>query len=237
VIRVVVVDDEPLVRSGLRAILGSAADIGVVADCGGGDAAGTVARHRPEVLLLDIRMPDVDGLTVLEQVAAMTPAPAVAMLTTFDAGEYVEAALTAGAAGFLMKNSSPEQLIHAVRVLADGGRILAPEATAPVIGGYLAAATARDAARRVEALTERERHVLALVRRGLSNRDIAGRLHLAHSTVKDHVSSVLAKLGGVNRVQAAVVADRAGMTDPPVRGRGRAEPPVRGRAEPPVRGR
>ncbi|CAM5713377.1 DNA-binding response regulator OS=Streptomyces microflavus OX=1919 GN=Smic_25230 PE=4 SV=1 [Streptomyces microflavus] len=190
------------------------------------------------MLLLDIRMPDVDGLTVLEQVAAMTPAPAVAMLTTFDAGEYVEAALTTGAAGFLMKNSSPERsrsTPYGCWPTAAGSS--APEATAPVIGGYLAAATARDAARRVEALTERERHVLALVRRGLSNRDIAGRLHLAHSTVKDHVSSVLAKLGGVNRVQAAVVADRAGMTDPPVRGRGRAEPPVRGRAEPPVRGR
>ncbi|MGW6721069.1 response regulator [Streptomyces sp. NPDC054995] len=219
-IRVVVVDDEPLVRSGLRAILGSAADIDVVADCGGGDAAGAVARHRPDVLLLDIRMPDVDGLTVLTRVAAMAPAPAVAMLTTFDAGEYVETALRAGAAGFLMKNSSPEQLIHAVRVLAGGGRILAAEATAPVIGAYLASAAPRDAARRVEALTERERQVLALVSHGLSNRDIAGRLHLAHGTVKDHVSSVLAKLGGVNRVQAAVVADRAGMTDPP--------PPVRG---------
>ncbi|WP_456302035.1 response regulator [Streptomyces cyaneofuscatus] len=148
-------DDEPLVRSGVRAILGSAADMGVVADCGGADAVATVARHRPDVLLLDIRMPDVDGLTVLRQVAALTPAPAVAMLTTFDAGEYVEAALTAGAAGFLMKNSSPEQLTHAVRVLATGGRILAPEATAPVIGAYLASTTTRDAARRVDALTER----------------------------------------------------------------------------------
>ncbi|NED07318.1 response regulator transcription factor [Streptomyces sp. SID6648] len=218
-IRVVVVDDELLVRSGLRAILGSAGDIDVVADCGGAEAAATVARHRPDVLLLDIRMPDVDGLTVLGRIAALTPAPAVAMLTTFDAGEYVEAALTAGAAGFLMKNSSPEQLRHAVRVLAGGSRILAPEAMAPVVDGYRASATTRDAARRVEALTERERHVLALVRRGLSNRDIAGRLYLAHGTVKDHVSSVLAKLGGVNRVQAAVVADRARLADPPVQER------------------
>ncbi|MEI5033428.1 response regulator transcription factor [Streptomyces sp. S1A(2023)] len=212
-------DDELLVRSGLRAILGSAGDIGVVADCGGAEAAATVARHRPDVLLLDIRMPDVDGLTVLGQIAALSPAPAIAMLTTFDAGEYVEAALTAGAAGFLMKNSSPEQLKHAVRVLAGGSRVLAPGAMAPVVDGYRASATTRDAARRVAGLTERERHVLALVRRGLSNRDIAGRLYLAHGTVKDHVSSVLAKLGGVNRVQAAVVADRAGLADPPVRER------------------
>ncbi|UZI31170.1 response regulator [Streptomyces sp. VB1] len=212
-------DDELLVRSGLRAILGSAGDIGVVADCGGAEAAATVARHRPDVLLLDIRMPDVDGLTVLGQIAALSQAPAIAMLTTFDAGEYVEAALTAGAAGFLMKNSSPEQLKHAVRVLAGGSRVLAPGAMAPVVDGYRASATTRDAARRVAGLTERERHVLALVRRGLSNRDIAGRLYLAHGTVKDHVSSVLAKLGGVNRVQAAVVADRAGLADPPVRER------------------
>ncbi|MFH9296067.1 response regulator [Streptomyces sp. NPDC017520] len=212
-------DDELLVRSGLRAILGSAGDIGVVADCGGAEAAATVARHRPDVLLLDIRMPDVDGLAVLGQIAALSPAPAIAMLTTFDAGEYVEAALTAGAAGFLMKNSSPEQLKHAVRVLAGGSRVLAAGAMAPVVDGYRASATTRDAARRVAGLTERERHVLALVRRGLSNRDIAGRLYLAHGTVKDHVSSVLAKLGGVNRVQAAVVADRAGLADPPVRER------------------
>ncbi|MBV7697073.1 response regulator transcription factor [Streptomyces sp. TRM70350] len=213
-IHVVVVDDEPLVRSGLRAILGSATDIGVVADCGGAEAVMTVARHRPEVVLLDIRMPDVDGLTVLTGLAAMTPPPAVAMLTTFDAGEYVDRALRAGAAGFLMKNASPEQLLHAVRVLAGGGKVLAPEAAGPVIGAYLTSAPADDAARLVSALTERERHVLALVGRGMSNRAIAGRLHLAHGTVKDHVSALLAKLGGINRVQAAVIAERAGMLDP-----------------------
>ncbi|MEU4683282.1 response regulator transcription factor [Streptomyces xinghaiensis] len=213
-IRVAVVDDEPLVRSGLRAILGSATDVGVVADCGGAEAVATVERCRPDVVLLDIRMPDVDGLTVLTRLAAMAPPPAVAMLTTFDAGEYVDRALRAGAAGFLMKNASPEHLVHAVRVLAGGGRVLAPEAAGPVIGGYLASAPADDAARLVAALTERERHVLALVGRGLSNREIAVRLHLAHGTVKDHVSALLTKLGGVNRVQAAVVAERAGMLDP-----------------------
>ncbi|MGW4050692.1 response regulator [Streptomyces sp. NPDC004779] len=210
-IRVVVVDDEPLVRSGLRAILGSVPDIGVVADCGGAEAVGAVQRHRPGVVLLDIRMPDVDGLTVLTRLTALEPPPAVAMLTTFDAGEYVDRALRGGAAGFLMKNTSPEQLVHSVRVLAGGGRVLAPEAAGSVIGGYLASAPADDAARLVAGLTERERQVLALVGRGMSNREVAATLHLAHGTVKDHVSSMLTKLGGVNRVQAAVVAERAGM--------------------------
>jgi DNA-binding NarL/FixJ family response regulator len=213
VIRVVVVDDEPLVRSGLRAILGSATDISVVAGCSGTEAVDVVRRLVPDVLLLDVRMPGMDGLTVLRHIASMTSAPAVAMLTTFDAGEYVDDALRAGAAGFLMKNASPDQLVHAVRVLADGGKILAPEAAEPVIGAYLSTSREQDAARQVGLLTQRERHVLALLGHGLSNREIARRLHLAHGTVKDHVSSLLAKLGGINRVQAAVVADRAGMID------------------------
>ncbi|MFD8947910.1 response regulator [Streptomyces xanthophaeus] len=214
-IRVAVVDDEQLVRSGLQLILGSAGDIDVVVGCGGGEALEAVRVHRPDVLLLDIRMPDVDGLTVLRQVAALPSAPVVAMLTTFGAGEYMDETLRAGAAGLLMKNTAPEQLVHAVRVLATGGKILAPEAAEAVIRGYLASGREGDAARRVECLTERERQVLALVGEGLSNRDIARRLSLSHGTVKDHVSSLLAKLGGLNRVQAAVVADRAGMIDIP----------------------
>lgn len=213
VTRVAVVDDEQLVRSGLRLILCSAGDIDVVADCGGAQAVEAVRDHRPDVLLLDIRMPDVDGLTVLRRVTALSPAPVVAMLTTFDAGQYVDEALRAGAAGFLMKNTAPEQLVHAVRVLAAGGKFLAPEAADAVIGGYLASGRESDAARRVAALTDRERQVLALVGVGLSNHGIAHELRLSHGTVKDHVSSVLSKLGGVNRVQAAVVADRAGLMD------------------------
>lgn len=218
VIRVAVVDDEQLVRSGLQLILSSAGDIDVVADCGGAGAVEAVRTHRPDVLLLDIQMPDVDGLTVLRQVTALASAPGVAMLTTFDASEYVDEALRAGAAGLLMKNTAPEQLIHAVRVLAVGGKILSPEAASTVIGDYLATSRENEAARRVEALTERERQVLALVGEGLSNWEIARRLCLSHGTVKDHVSSLLAKLGGINRVQAAVVADRAGMIDAPAGG-------------------
>ncbi|MFB6616357.1 response regulator [Streptomyces sp. NPDC056367] len=210
-IRVAVVDDEQLVRSGLQLILGAAGDIEVVAGCGGAGAVEVVREQRPDVLLLDIRMPDVDGLAVLRQVAVLPSPPVVAMLTTFGGGEYIEEALRAGAAGLLMKNTAPEQLVHAVRVLAAGGRVLAPEAAEAVIRGYLASGRDGTAVRRVEALTERERQVLALVGEGLSNRDVARRLCLSHGTVKDHVSSVLAKLGGVNRVQAAVVADRAGL--------------------------
>ncbi|WP_437016728.1 response regulator [Streptomyces sp. enrichment culture] len=212
-IRVAVVDDEPLVRTGLRVILGSAHDITVVADCAGVGAAEAVRDGRVDVLLLDIRMPVVDGPAVLRQVAALPRPPAVAMLTTFDAREHVDEALRLGAAGFLMKNTAPEQLIDAVRALAAGRRVLAPEAVGQVIDGYLLSSRDEDAVRRVRTLTGRERQVLALVGAGLSNRAIAGRLHLAHGTVKDHVSAVLAKLGGLNRVQAAVVADRADLVD------------------------
>ncbi|MFF5311565.1 response regulator [Streptomyces massasporeus] len=204
-------DDEPLVRTGLRVILGSAHDITVVADCAGVGAVEAVRDGRVDVLLLDIRMPVVDGPTVLRQVAALPQPPAVAMLTTFDARAHVDEALRLGAAGFLMKNTAPEQLIDAVRALAAGRRVLAPEAVGQVIDGYLLSGRDEDAVRRVRALTDRERQVLALVGAGLSNRAIAGRLHLAHGTVKDHVSAVLAKLGGLNRVQAAVVADRANL--------------------------
>ncbi|MFI7243134.1 response regulator [Streptomyces qinglanensis] len=212
-IRVVVVDDEELVRSGLRLVLGTAPDIEVVAVCGGGAAVATVLAHRPDVLLLDIRMPDVDGLTVLRRLHADpdAEAPRTAMLTTFDAEEYLGAALHAGAAGFLLKDTAPEQLVHAVRVLADGGRVLAPGVTSTVIGGYLGGRHGTDAEHRAARLTCRERQVLALVGEGLSNNGIAQRLNLAHGTVKDHVSALLAKLGGLNRVQAAVLADRAGL--------------------------
>ncbi|MGX1565870.1 response regulator [Streptomyces sp. NPDC055509] len=212
-IRVAVVDDEPLVRAGLRVILGSAEDITVVADCGGASAVEAVRSGPVDVLLLDIRMPVLDGPAVLREVVGLPKAPAVAMLTTFDAREHVDEALRLGAAGFLMKNTAPDQLIEAVRALAAGRRVLAPEAVGQVIDGYLLAGRDEEAVRQVRALTDREREVLALVGTGLSNRAIAGRLHLAHSTVKDHVSAVLAKLGGLNRVQAAVVADRADLVE------------------------
>ncbi|WP_413799834.1 response regulator [Streptomyces iranensis] len=219
-IRVAVVDDEALVRSGLRLILGTAPDIEVVAECSGAFAVDTVLGSKADVVLLDIRMPDADGLSVLRQLRAAPASPAVAMLTTFDVQEYLAAALRAGAAGFLLKDTDPEQLVRAVRTLAEGGSVLDPAVTRAVIGGYLAAEAEATAAAAVEALTPREREVLTLLGEGLANPQIAERMGLAPSTVKDHVRAVLGKLGGLNRVQAAIVADRAGLVTsrPPIGG-------------------
>ncbi|MBB4784742.1 response regulator [Streptomyces rapamycinicus] len=219
-IRVAVVDDEALVRSGLRLILGTAPDIEVVAECSGAFAVDTVLSSKADVVLLDIRMPDADGLSVLRQLRAAPASPAVAMLTTFDVQEYLAAALRAGAAGFLLKDTDPEQLVRAVRTLAEGGSVLDPAVTRAVIGGYLAAEAEATAAEAVEALTPREREVLTLLGEGLANPQIAERMGLAPSTVKDHVRAVLGKLGGLNRVQAAIVADRAGLVTsrPPIGG-------------------
>ncbi|MFG2623240.1 response regulator [Streptomyces sp. NPDC048507] len=213
-IRVAVIDDEPLVSMGLKVILESVDDISVVVASQGPGAIHALGSHRVDVLLLDIRMPGTDGLSLLRQLADKPGGPVVAMLTGFGLDEYVKEALHGGAAGFLMKNSAPEQLIHAVRTLAAGGRVLAPEATTPVIEAFLSAKTDDEASLRLAELTTRERQVLALVSTGLNNRVIAERMRLAHGTVKDHVSSILAKLGGLNRVQAAVVADRAGLLHP-----------------------
>lgn len=211
-IRVVIVDDEALVRGGFTMILNATPDIRVVASATGVEALDVIKTEKPDVLLLDIRMPQVDGLTLLNVLTTLPERPAIAMLTTFDADEYVMAALTSGASGFLLKDTEPDQLAQYVRALAAGGIVLAPRASRTLLDAHPGLATKLDAeAERVLALTERERQVLALVAEGLSNAEIGARLYLGAGTVKDHVSAILSKLGVGSRVQAALAAQRAGV--------------------------
>jgi len=210
-LRVAVVDDEALVRSGLSMILAVPEDMEVVVSCDGVHAVEEITRQRPDVVLLDIRMPEVDGITVLARVLTLPEPPVVAMLTTFAADDQVMAALRTGAIGFLLKDTEPEQLIHAVRLLATGGSVLSPVVTRTVIGGYVAAAADPDVAALIAAMTDREREVLALLGEGLSNLEISQRLFLSVGTVKEYVSAILTKLGAANRVRAAVLAHRAGL--------------------------
>ena len=215
-IRVLIVDDELLVRSGLGLIVGSAPDLEMVGGCSGAEAEAHVLRLKPHVVLLDIRMPDLDGISVLRQLRALPDPPAVSMLTTFDTDEYIGTALRAGAAGFLLKDTAPEQLVHAVRILAAGGSMLSPAVTRTVIGGYVDGGGPDAAAlAMVRSLTGRELDVLALLGEGLANAEIADRLYLGTGTVKDHISAILGKLGAANRVQAAVMAHRAGLVRAP----------------------
>ncbi|WP_033290194.1 response regulator [Amycolatopsis jejuensis] len=214
-VRVVVVDDEELVRSGFRLILEAAGDIEVVATATGADAVKEIGLHRPDVVLLDIRMPDVDGLTVLRELRRRKDPPAIAMLTTFDSDEYIAVALRSGAAGFILKDTAPDQLAQLVRTLAVGGVVLSAKVTRTVVDGYLESGAGSSAASQVAHLSERERAVLVLIAEGLSNAEIAARLHLGVGTVKDHVSALLTKLDVGNRVQAALVAQRAGLLESP----------------------
>ncbi|WP_330308426.1 MULTISPECIES: response regulator transcription factor [unclassified Streptomyces] len=218
-IRVLVVDDEALVRTGFTHILDAAEDIEVVAAVSGGEAVRTVRERRPDVVLLDIRMPDVDGLTVLADLRDLPDPPVMAMLTTFDTDEYVTNALRSGAAGFLLKDTDPNQLPHLVRTLAEGGSVLSSKVTRTVVDGFLDADVREPSAVRLAArLTEREHAVLVLMAEGLANTDIGERLHLSMGTVKGHVSAVLSKLQVSSRVQAALIAERAGLLAPPQEG-------------------
>jgi len=214
-IRVLVVDDEAMIRTGFRHILDTADDIEVVAAVPGGQAVRVAQEARPDVVLLDIRMPDVDGLTVLAELRRVPDPPVVAMLTTFDMDEYVAAALRSGAAGFLLKDTDPEQLPYLIRSLADGGVVLSAKVARTVVDGYLDADPLDPAALGVDRLTDRERTVLVLVAEGLSNGGIAERMYLSTATVKDHVSAVLTKLEVGSRVQAALLAERAGLLREP----------------------
>ena len=218
-IRVVVVDDEATVRAGVCAILAADPAIDVVAEAADGrEAVEAVRRHRPHVVLLDIRMPRMDGLTAGAEIRRTVPDTAVVMLTTFSEDEYIARALGDGASGFLLKSGDPRELIAGIHAVADGAAYLSPKVAHRVIaelgtgaGGRMSrAARARE---RTQRLTPRERDVLALVGAGLSNAEIGRRLYLVEGTVKAHVSTILVRLDVKNRVQAAIIAHEAGLVD------------------------
>ncbi|PSL53603.1 LuxR family two component transcriptional regulator [Saccharothrix carnea] len=214
-IRVLLADDEAMVRAGVKAILDTDPGIEVVAEAADGQEAVELARvHQPDVALLDIRMPRLDGLATAAELRQTVPDVAIVMLTTFDEDEYVARALGEGADGFLLKAADPRELLIGVRAAADGAAYLSPKIARRVVAGLRGGRLTRhdQARQRVAALTVRERDVLALVGEGLSNQDIARRLAVAEGTVKAHVSAILQRLEVTNRVQAAIIAYDAGLT-------------------------
>ncbi len=219
-IGVVIADDQALVRGGFRVLVESMSDMHVVGEAGdGAEAVALTRRLNPDVVLMDIRMPGVDGIeaTRLIKTEPATAAVKVLVLTTFDLDEYVYAALLAGASGFLLKDTSPENLLDAIRVVAAGDALLAPSVTRRLISEFTAHATAADRAERAASaaalatLTEREREVLVEVAHGLSNAEIADRLHMSPATAKTHVSRLLAKLSARDRAQLVVIAYETGL--------------------------
>ena len=215
-IRVLLVDDDALMRAGLAAILSSDTGVEVVGEAADGRVAvEQVGRLQPDLVLMDIRMPEVDGIAATREVVAVSPDVRVVILTTFEDDEYIFGALTAGASGFLLKRTSPERLIEAIKAVAAGDSLLSPSVTRRVID-RMAALPSGEAVldRRVEQLTTREREVLEQLARGLSNAEIARVLVIEESTVKTHVKRVLMKLGLRDRVQAVIFAYESGLTQP-----------------------
>lgn len=217
-LRVLLVDDDPLVRTGLAMILGSAPDITVVGQAGDGDeAVGQVRAVAPDVVLMDIRMRRMDGITATAAVTKLPNAPKVLVLTTYDLDEYVFDALAAGAGGFLLKEGAPQEIIEAVRVVARGDVLLSPGTTRKLVGHFVAARAnprRQRALAKLDELSEREREVVTAVAQGKSNADIAGQLFLSEATVKTHITRTFAKLDVTNRVQLTIFAYEAGMVTP-----------------------
>lgn len=212
-----IVDDEALIRQGLSLILAAAPDIEVVGAVEGGEALALIEMTRPDVVLLDIRMPDVDGLTILGDIQARRLESRVVILTTFDSDEHIETAMRAGASGFLLKDTDPEQLPQYVRTAAGGGVVLVPSVSSAILGFSARPAATAEYERLISTLTPREISVLTLLAEGYSNGEIGSRLFLSIGTIKDHVSAILAKLDVPTRVQAALIADRAGLLRAPDR--------------------
>jgi len=219
-IRILLADDQALVRAGFRMILDAEPEMEVVAEASDGREAIDQARAtRPDVVLMDIRMPELDGLEATRRILAATPedaGPKVLILTTFDHDEYVYEALRAGASGFLLKDTPPEQLVSAIHVVAAGDALLSPSVTRQVISEFVKGAGPRPEAQfpRLRQLTAREREVLTLIARGLSNAEIARTLFVSETTVKTHVARILMKLDLRDRVQAVVLAYEAGVVQP-----------------------
>jgi DNA-binding NarL/FixJ family response regulator len=217
VIRVVLADDQTLVRAGFRALLDAEPDIDVVGEAGdGAHAVRLAAQQRPDVMLMDIRMPGLDGLAATRQIAAEPTLSGVriVILTTFELDEYVAEALRYGAAGFLVKDTDPAELIRAVRVVAAGDGLLSPSITRRVIEQFAARTASPVPLRQLAELTEREREVVALAGAGLSNTEIAARLVVSPATAKTHVSRAMVKLGARDRAQLVVFAYEAGLVRP-----------------------
>ena len=213
-IRVLIADDQPLIRSGLRTLLGAQDGIEVVGEASTGAGAVTEsARLAPDVVMMDIRMPGTDGIQATARVIRQPTAPRVLVLTTYDIDEYVYDALGAGASGFLLKDARPEELVDGVRVIAAGDALLAPAVTRRLIEAFVTGAHARvrrhDA--RLDALTEREREVLGLLAQGMSNAEISAALHVSGNTTKTHVARILAKLDLRDRVHAVIFAYQSGL--------------------------
>jgi DNA-binding NarL/FixJ family response regulator len=213
VIRVLLADDQALVRTGFRLILENTRDIEVVGEAEDGAQAAEMARElRPDVVLMDVRMPDVDGVEATRRICAGTDEIRVLILTTFDLDEYVYAAIHAGASGFLLKDTLAPDLLSAIRVVARGDAVVAPSVTRRLLEKYVGTEPAPATSNgELDALTEREREVLSLIARGMSNIEIAGLLFVSEGTVKTHVSRILTKLGLRDRVQAVVYAYEHGL--------------------------
>lgn len=215
-IRVVLVDDQSLIRTGFKMILEAEEDIEIVGEAGDGEQGVTTTRRlRPEVVLMDVQMPTMDGLEATRRIVHEPAIPSrIVILTTFERDEYVFDALRAGASGFLLKNSPPDELVHAVRVVAAGDALLAPSVTRKVIEGFIARPAHGGNERELRRLTERETEILKLLATGRSNSELATHLFVGEGTIKTHVSNVLTKLGLRDRMQAVIFAYESGLIEP-----------------------